>query len=275
VNESRIERLKRLLDPLIEEYRAQRPDSDPFLPCRGYDHPRDRELCALLCALYDFGPVEPRRLALRQLFNRLGDKPARVLARSNQAMLKELSRDLAFGFLKPEDSELLLHALRVTLRQHEGLEALYRFARGEEGKRNALATLDRFIVLIGKALSPEERARPGLAHLLPRPAKGSTVRRLHLFLRHMVRPEDGVDTGQWLVPGPHRLQYPLSSPQHALLLALKITNREVGNRGAVAEISRNLGLLDAQDPIRYHLAFELLESRGVDAAGIQALFRRA
>lgn len=275
MNESRIEKLKRLLDPLVEDYRGRLPDSDPFAPARGYSHPRDRELAALLCALYDFGPAEPRRQALRLLFNRLGNKPARVLARSNQAMLKELSRDLCVGFLKPEDSELLLHALRVTLRQHEGLEALYRFARGEQGKRDSLDTLDRFVVLIGKALSPEERARPGLAHLLPRPAKGSAVRRLHLFLRHMVRPQDGVDTGQWTCLPPHRLQFPLSGPQHQLLLTLKITDRTVGNRGAVAEISRTLGLLDPQDPIRYHLAFELLEARAVDGPALLALFRRA
>lgn len=275
MNESRIDRLRRLLDPLVEEVLAGQPVPDPFAPSRRYGHPRDRELCALLCALYDFGPPEERSRLLRTLFNRLGDKPARVLGRSNQAMLKELSADMTLGFLQPQDSELLLHALRVNIRQHEGFEALYAFARGEGGRRNALATLDRFVMLLGKVLSPEERARPGLAHLLPRPAKGSPVRRLHLFLRHMVRPDDGVDTGLWSQPPLNRLQFPLSSHQHRLLLALKVTTRQICNRGAVSEISRHLSLLDPVDPIRYHLAFELLEARGVDESAVQTLYRRA
>jgi uncharacterized protein (TIGR02757 family) len=262
VNESRIERLRRLLDPLVEEVRAGQPVPDPFALSRRYEHPRDRELCALLCALYDFGPPEERNRLLRTLFNRLGDKPARVLGRSNQTMLKELSADMTLGFLQPQDSELLLHALRVNIRQHDGFEALYQFARGEGGRRNALATLDRFVMLLGKVLSPEERARPGLAHLLPRPAKGSPVRRLHLFLRHMVRPDDGVDTGLWSQPPLNRLQFPLST-------------RQICNRGAVSEISRHLTLLDPVDPIRYHLAFELLEARGVDETAVLNLYRRA
>ncbi|MCB9473932.1 MAG: DUF2400 family protein [Candidatus Delongbacteria bacterium] len=275
MNESRIERLRRLLDPLVARHQAQRPASDPFALSRGFAHPRDRELCALLCALYDFGPEAERHDALKRLFNRLGEKPARVLSRSNRTMLAELAEGMAFGFLKAEDSALLLHALRVTLRQHESLEALYQYARGEGGKRNSLATLDRFMILIGRVLNAEERARPGLAHLLPRPAKGSPVRRLHLFLRHMVRPDDGVDTGLWSQPPASRLQLPLSSSQHRLMLALKISTRQICNRGAVSEATRNLALLDPQDPVRYHLAFEQLEADGVDEAALLTLFRRA
>ncbi len=271
---ARLEKLRRLLEtPLQECLEGPRPLA-PFRRLAVYSHPRDYELGALLVCLLDFGPREGRTRCLDQLFNRLGDKPARVLGRANRQMTMELVRGLAFGFLEERDLELLLHVLKQAIRQQGNLEELYRQV-AEHHAGQHLQNLDRFMLRLARSLSAEERARRGLGHLLPRPARGSSVRRLHLFLRHMARSVDGGDAGIWSCLRPKDLYLPLDQPQHKLLLSLKLSTRTTCNRGAVVEASRNLALLDPEDPLRYSLALEQLVAAGVEEEELNRRFRRA
>jgi uncharacterized protein (TIGR02757 family) len=275
VKATRIQRLRRFLEPLAAEYRRQPPAGDPLPLARGFAHPRDRELAAFIAAVCSFGPPGAARRALETLFNRLGPQPGRMLVKANHEVLGALASGLELQFLGPEAFRLLLVALRAVLRKHRSLELLYLQALGPDGRRRPLDALDRLMVELNRPLPEEERAASGVAHLLPRPAKGSATQRLHLFLRAVCRPDDGLDLGLWKHPEPRHLLLPVDASLLANAGLLKLTERQRAVRGAVLELSRTLQLLDATDPIRYHAAFLQLKRLDWDAETLRAHFRRA
>lgn len=272
---ARIQRLRRFFDGLAAEYRQQPPPEDLLLRARGFAHPRDRELAAFIASVCSFGSASAGRALLDRLFDRLGRQPGRTLVKANREQLAELTQDLRLQFLGPEAFFLLLHALRNALKRYRSLEALYLHARGPENRRRPLDAIDRFMSEIGRPISPEERASSGVGHLLPRPAKGSATQRLHLFLRAVARPDDGLDLGLWSSPRPNELLLPVDGPLLEYARLLKLTERERAVRGAAIDLTRTLHLLDAGDPIRFHPAFLQMRRLGLDSDALRERFRHA
>ena len=230
----------------MEDHLHQPDAISPAQLARQYGHPRDQELVAFLASMLQFGPEEERRVWIKLLLGRLGKQPARTLSRLSQHMLKELCQDLQFGFLPSEAVYLWLHALRVSLKRSTTLEDM--FQEGQAPGRRYLECCDRFMKSLQRSVSDEERQSSRVGHLLPRPAKGSAVMRLHLFLRTVVRPDDGLDLGLWQCLRPAELLPPLDGSILQILRWLKLVNRETPDRGAVIEASRSLALLREDDP---------------------------
>ncbi len=94
---------------------------------------------------------------------------------------------------------------------------------------------------------------PGLRHLLPA-VGASAAKRWMLFLRWMVRRDDGVDLGLWKEISPSALILPLD--RHILTLARDFgwTHRQSASRRAAEEITAVLRRFDPLDPVRYDFA---------------------
>jgi uncharacterized protein (TIGR02757 family) len=135
--------------------------------------------------------------------------------------------------------------------------------------------LDRFVVELTRGLSEEEMREHRLGHLLPRPAKGSATARLHLFLRAVCRPDDGLDLGLWSTPTPEHLLLPMDQAVLERLVWLKLSERDKPGRGAVLEATQQLRQLRPQDPVYYSHAFERLIALELDAEGMRQLFRHS
>ena len=272
---ARLQRLRRFLGGLAEEQLRQPPGGHLLHPARQLDHPRDREFAAfVLCLLQAGDGLESRRVA-GLILNRLGSQPALTLVKANHQMLQDICRDLELGFLGPDSLAAWLGCLRNVLRRHRSLQDLYVHCLGPAGTRPPLVALDRFVVEVGRGLPEEEQRALRLGHLLPRPAKGSSTHRLHLFLRAVCRPDDGLDLGLWARPTPDQLFLPLDQPVMDRLLWLKLTERDKPSRGAVLETTQQLRLLRPQDPVFYHHGLERLIHLGLDVEGMRQLFRHA
>src|SRR5699024_8231674 len=96
-------------------------------------------------------------------------------------------------------------------------------------------------------------ATGGMKHLLSDPEKGSACKRLLLYLRWMVRPDDGVDLGLWAV-APARLVIPLDTHVHRIARNLGLTRRADASCRTAVEVTDSLRLLDASDPVKYDFA---------------------
>jgi uncharacterized protein (TIGR02757 family) len=101
-----------------------------------------------------------------------------------------------------------------------------------------------------RAGEPDPSGRRGPAHLLSDARAGSGAKRLLLFLRWMVRPDDGIDLGLWSVPAA-RLVIPVDVHIHKLARNLGLTRRRDLSWTTSVEITRALGRFDASDPTRY------------------------
>lgn len=87
------------------------------------------------------------------------------------------------------------------------------------------------------------------------PMKGSSAKRINMFLRWMVRPsEAGVDFGIWNSFSPDQLLLPLDVHTGNVGRKLGLLNRKQNDWKAVTELTNNLIKLDSKDPVKYDFA---------------------
>ena len=95
------------------------------------------------------------------------------------------------------------------------------------------------------------------------PTAGSACKRLHMFLRWMVRRDGVVDIGCWEKVSPSSLYVPLDVHVGNIARKLGITARKQNDKKTVIEITNILRQLDKEDPIKYDFALF-----GVGEAGL-------
>jgi uncharacterized protein (TIGR02757 family) len=259
----------RALRPALEALRTwaiteRRIADDPVELVHRYDSPRDREVAGLFCAALAYGRVDLFKPLLGSLLGAMGKSPA--------AFCEDLPRcrDLrpfagrVYRFNVGSDLACLAWACGMALRSHGSLEALFREGLRPEAAagtsdpdaqwRSALSAFthrlrEQDFSYIRTRLGPPR----ALDHLLPRPEKNGACKRLHLYLRWMVRQPDGVDLGVWSLP-PSRLCVPLDTHLGRMAKNLGLTRRrDLGVRTAL-EITQSLRRVDPLDPVKYDFA---------------------
>jgi uncharacterized protein (TIGR02757 family) len=129
--------------------------------------------------------------------------------------------------------------------------------------------LTRFVRELRQAVDPAvERAlgpRRGFDHLLPDPEKGSTCKRLLLFLRWMVRggKKDPIDFGLWSDIPASALIVPLDTHVARLSRCLSLTRRNDISWATAEDVTASLRALAPEDPVKYDFA---LCHRGMSGA---------
>ena len=96
---------------------------------------------------------------------------------------------------------------------------------------------------------------------LPSPVDGSACKRLHLFLRWMVR-FDNVDPGGWDRVSTSRLIVPLDVHMHRICLLMGLTKRKQADLRTAVEITAAFRAIAPHDPVRYDFALTRLGIRG-------------
>ncbi len=145
------------------------------------------------------------------------------------------------------------------LREHDSLRGL--FLRGyEPSDPNVGPSLTRFVdTLLAYDARPVGAAKleppgSGVRYLLVRPADGSACKRLNMFLRWVVRPDDGLDLGLWPEVSTRRLIVPLDTHSSRVARALGFTHRTTTDWRTAEEVTAALRRYDPDDPVRYDFA---------------------
>ena len=87
------------------------------------------------------------------------------------------------------------------------------------------------------------------------PLKGSAAKRINMYLRWMVRPNNrGVDFGVWNRIPASLLSCPLDVHSGRVARKLGLLNRRQDDWKAVAELDLSLRKLDSKDPVKYDYA---------------------
>ena len=99
------------------------------------------------------------------------------------------------------------------------------------------------------------------------PARGSNAKRINMFLRWMVRPDDrGVDLGLWKRIPTRALHVPLDVHTGRVARELGLLLRKQDDWKSVVELTEALRQFDAEDPVKYDIALFAL---GVEAGRTQ------
>ena len=123
----------------------------------------------------------------------------------------------------------------------------------DSSSSHLIPALQHFHTYVHQASESIEGGR-SFAHFFSSPFQKSALKRLHLFLRWMVRGPDGVDLGIWSFLGAHRLLMPVDVHVFRLSQALGWTQLKSISSKTVLDITDQVRQLDAQDPTRFDFA---------------------
>jgi uncharacterized protein (TIGR02757 family) len=256
------------LEELCRLYDRRFLDSDPVGLVRGFDDPEDREIVGLVAAGLAYGRVASIRASVLRLLAILGRHPSRFVDGFDPARDARRFDGFVHRFTRGRDIALLLHLVRQA-RERGGLEAMFRAADPDPGA----PTLGPALGAFGAALFDLD-ARPfageggvpqgdGARWLLPVPTGGSACKRSCLFLRWMVRPDDGIDCGVWRHVSRARLVLPLDTHLVRVVTALRWTRRKSPGWAMALDATSRLRALDPLDPIRFDFALSRLGILGL------------
>lgn len=230
--------------------------NDPLQFPRSYKEDQDRELMALLCALLAYGRADIICRNLAVLCERLGPSPARTIDQLSPESARELMGGFKHRFHGEEDLADLLIALRNIRSEHGTLYRL--FNTGDyPSSPDITQGLERFSTTLLSHCSLHRKEAKGfspLGHFFPRPSGGSACKRLCMFLRWVIRPDDGIDLGLWKDISTARLIIPIDTHTARISRLLGLTRRTTADWRMALEVTEALRAFDPSDPVRYDFA---------------------
>jgi uncharacterized protein (TIGR02757 family) len=252
--------LKYHLDTFIENFPKERHlDNDPVRFVHRYEDSRDREVVGLLSSAFAYGNVKSVLRTVETALGFLGPSPARTISSFNPRTDTRRLRGFYHRFNTSRDLGVFFWIIRRTLEDYGSLEAAFasELSAGDTDVGSALNNFCRILLGFGhEQFYPrgELERRAGVRFFLPSPSEGSACKRLNLFLRWMVRAEDGIDCGVWTRVAPRQLVIPLDTHIARISTYIGLTEmRSPGWRMAL-DITRSLRRLDPGDPVRYDFA---------------------
>ena len=249
--------LRQPLERLYREFDyAGRVDRDAIHYPLRYADPADREIVALLTTCLAYGRVDLFGRALHGVLAAMGPSPFAFVRSFDPARDAAAFDGFIYRFNRPRDLVALFVAMRDLLARHGTLERC--FAAGDDPAAPHIGpALERFarafLEADVRALFPRGRLSRGYRHFFPLPSTGGPCKRLHLFLRWMVRREPP-DFGQWTSISPARLLMPIDTHIENMSRAIGLTHRRSRTWRMAEEITAHLALLDPEDPVKYDFA---------------------
>jgi uncharacterized protein (TIGR02757 family) len=221
-----------------------------------YADARDREVVALLTACLAYGRVDLFGRALEGVLAAMGPSPCRFVSEFDPARDGAAFGGFRYRFNRPRDLVAFCLAAREVLARYGTLEKCF-VAGDPEGQGPIGPALERFARAFLEAdlreVFPRGRRSRGYRHLFPLPSAGGPCKRLHLFLRWMVRRQPP-DFGLWTSVSPARLLIPVDTHVENIARSIGLTRRRARTWRMAEEITRRLAAIDPADPVKYDFA---------------------
>jgi uncharacterized protein (TIGR02757 family) len=245
---------KALLDRLYAKYnhRAFVPP-DPLQFVYRFPHRPDMEIAGFLAAALAYGRVRQIERSLTQLFDRMNGAPYEFTSRFNDAGRAKL-HSFRHRFTTGDDISDLLDLFRHVLDDYGDLESF--FVQGCRAEQTTvLPALTAFCDSLSEmyASTHNGRATNGLSYLLANPSRGSASKRLHLFLRWMVR-HDEVDPGLWRRLDAAKLIVPVDVHMGRLCRILGLHDDKTISQSTTVKITEAFARMEPADPVKYDFA---------------------
>ncbi|MBI4609466.1 MAG: TIGR02757 family protein [Candidatus Rokubacteria bacterium] len=249
-----VTRLRAPLERLYREFNwAARIDRDAIqFPLR-YTEPLDREIVGLLTACLAYGRVDLFAPWVQWVLGRMGASPSRFVLGFDPRKDTGVFDGFHYRFNRPRDLAAFCLACQRLLNRHGSLGAFFLsgYAPGDPDVGPALERFARgFLSQDLRPVFPKGRLSRGYRHLFPLPSRGGPCKRLHLFLRWMVRREPP-DFGLWPEVPPAKLLIPVDTHVENMSRAIGLTRRKSRTWRMAEEITRKLRLLEPGDPVKY------------------------
>ena len=245
-----LQELERLFS-LYHDRQWVHPDPLEFLYL--YREERDREIVGLIASSLAYGRMAQILKSATAVLERMGPSPCDFVLSSTDSRLEKTFVGFKHRFTTAKDLANLLRGARSVCGHYGSLYNCFM-----ETYRDRQDTIhEALCFLVGEL---RKAGGDASSSLLPLPERGSACKRLHLFLRWMVR-EDGVDPGGWRDVSPSKLIVPLDTHMHRICSRLHMTARKQGDLKTALEITRGFRRLAPEDPVKYDFVLTRLGIR--------------
>ncbi|HRP90019.1 MAG TPA: TIGR02757 family protein [Edaphocola sp.] len=226
---------------------------DPISIPHKFSKKQDIEIAAFFAAILAWGKRSLIIQSTNKLMAIMDHTPYDFILNHNDSDLKPF---LTYGYrtFKPIDVLYFIEFLKFHFQENDSLEAAF---IPKEGYKNLYDTLAHFHKYFFSLNNAPERTRKHIAS----PENNAACKRLNMFLRWMVRKNSEVDFGIWNQIPTKDLICPLDLHVGNVARNLGILERKQNDWKAAIELTENLKLFDAEDPVKYDYA---LFSMGVN-----------
>ncbi|MDO8520144.1 MAG: TIGR02757 family protein [Deltaproteobacteria bacterium] len=246
-NRAKLVNLKDNLEMLYARFnRRAFVSPDPLQFLYAYPDAGDREIAGLMAASLAYGNVKQILKSLSVVFEKMGSSPRKFVLESTPGTLRKIFAGFRHRWHTGDDVAYALTGIKFVLEKYGSLEKCFL----ADGLSHLVSELTRDI--------PNLRM-----NFFPSPSRGSACKRLHLFLRWMVR-EDQVDPGGWKSVSPTQLIIPLDTHMHRIGRKLKLTRRNQGDMKTAMEITEAFRKICPEDPVRYDFTLTRLGIQRID-----------
>ena len=243
--------LKARLDAIYAAYHhPSYLNLDPVQYVHGFSGKQNREIAGFLCSSLAYGRVEQIRKSIEKVLRITGDDISYFAAAVPLREKIRLFSSIKHRFNNGMDIAVLLECCGRVVRQNGSLEAL--FLKGlRESDDTIKHALDKFVLSLRAVAGKIHKNRSSSMYFFfPRPSSGSTCKRLNMFLRWMVRKNDGIDLGVWTGVPASKLIMPVDTHIAAMAAGMGITKRKTVDWNMAEEITATMRRMYPNDPVR-------------------------
>ena len=208
-----------------------------------YDDICEREIVGFVAACLAYGRVVQIKKSVSAVLKKMGPSPRKFILNSSAKDLSYVFKGFIHRFAKEDHLVGLLFGIKRILAEYGSLEEGFT----SKIKKNDDTVFSALNLFSGELLAFAHK-NPG--HLVPLPEKGSAGKRLHLFLRWMVRC-DAVDPGGWQGVSPEKLIVPVDVHMHNICRQMGFTCHKQANLKTALEITRCFRDISPEDPVKY------------------------
>lgn len=238
--------LKIFLDEQAERF--EKPDflvEDPLGIVHRFDKMQDQEIVGLLSSTIAWGNRKSIIKSTERILEFMEHQPYDFLKNTQEKDWQHFS--FVHRTFNSEDLLFFFSALKNVYDKHQSLEGLFAAHETIAGVKGRIVNF-RTQFLETPHFSRTEKH-------ISNPLKGSSSKRLNMFLRWMVRDADkNVDLGIWKNIPKSELRIPLDVHTSRVARKLNMTQRKQDDWRTLEEIHLILDELDPNDPAKYDFA---------------------
>lgn len=239
--------LKDFLDSKVTQY--NKPDfikSDPLQIPHCYSLKEDIEISGFLTATIAWGNRKSIINNAKRLMELMDHAPYDFVMQHSSKDLKGL-KSFVHRTFNGLDCIQFIESLKHIYTHHNGLEGIFNKYSEKDSLQVAIHHLKQHFFEV-------EHLQRTQKHISD-PLKKSAAKRINMFLRWMIRPNDTkVDFGLWPLLTPSQLSCPLDVHSGNVARKLGLLIRSQNDSRALNELDKNLRKLDPTDPVKYDFA---------------------
>jgi uncharacterized protein (TIGR02757 family) len=224
---------------------------DPLLCVQRYSVPKEIELAGLVASALAYGRAETIIRNIDKIIHLTGSSLTEFTEATSFTEKRRLFKGFKHRFNDGDDIALLFECAGHLRKEHGSLGSFFskNVAKFHPTIERGLEIFAAEFIRLGKGI--DNHAKESFSHLFPLPSKGSACKRMNMYLRWMIRPNDGIDFGIWKNILPAQLLIPIDTHVARIARELGFTKRKSADWTMVQEITSCLRVHDANDPIRF------------------------